>query len=173
MYPGKYLGQPVAVKVLYPFQLEADTIDRFCKEVCLLSAIRHPNIVHVEGACIVPPRVCMVMELCMGNLFELLRAELDWSWDLIFRLALDCTRAVACLHGLGMTHKDIKSLNFLVGRLRTPLWTPHDITIWLRTSNLEVFADPFLRARVRGETLLELEIVYSTLSCEVSVATFC
>ena len=99
VYTGQYFNNNVAIKMIYPFQLNVEVIDRFCQETSLLSSIRHPNIVHIEGVCVIPPCVCMVMELCKGNLCELLRARgVVWNWDLILSVALDCTRAVACLH---------------------------------------------------------------------------
>lgn len=38
------------------------------------SALDHPNIVRLLGACTVPPRMCFVMELCGQSVFHLLHA---------------------------------------------------------------------------------------------------
>ena len=74
-----------------------------------------------------------------------------------------------------MFHKDIKSLNFLVGDFRVPLWTPHDVQIWLTTVRLPAFKAAFLAQRVRGEGtsrsypgLLNFVITtYPELQCDV------
>lgn len=40
----------------------------------MLSALEHPNVVRLEGICVLPPSICIVMELCQGgNLYEFLR----------------------------------------------------------------------------------------------------
>ena len=100
VYRGRYHKREVAIKMLYCMTLTAETIDNFCREAMLLDGIRDPNVVRVEGVCVRPPSVCIVMELCVGNLFEYVRlAETglqDWEHRLM--LAIDCARGVACLH---------------------------------------------------------------------------
>eukprot|EP00048_Salpingoeca_helianthica_P005181 m.85141 g.85141 ORF g.85141 m.85141 type:complete len:1088 (+) comp13501_c0_seq3:327-3590(+) len=179
VYRGMYLGNPVAVKVYHPAMLDRNKIDDFCKETALLSALRHPNIVHIEGVCVSPPCLSMVMELCKGSLFEMLRIrEIEWTWSLVLNLAIDCANAVACLHSFNVIHKDIKSHNFLIGDFRVPLWTAADVQIWLATEQLHEFHTAFSARKVRGMTgnaiapgLLDMHIVssssdHSMLECE-------
>ena len=101
VFKGQYHDRKVAVKMLYCMTLTPETVYNFCQESallrypfwfsgrfdrvltrCLYSTLKHPNIVHVEGVCVLPPCVSIVMELCKGSLFELLRldssASLDW-----------------------------------------------------------------------------------------------
>jgi serine/threonine protein kinase len=40
--------------------------------VCSLRELDHPNIVRFLGACVRPPKMCFVMELCRQSLFKLL-----------------------------------------------------------------------------------------------------
>ena len=72
VYRGTYLKNDVAIKILHFFQLDVDIINRFCTETLLLSSVRHPNVVHMEGVCIIPPCICIVLELCKMSLYDFL-----------------------------------------------------------------------------------------------------
>lgn len=178
VFKGTYMHSPVAVKMWYPQQLDKDVFDRFCKETTLLSSLRHPNIIHIEGICVIPPCVCMVMELCRGSLRDFLcTPNVTWTWKLILTIAIDCARAVACLHANHIFHKDIKSLNFLVGESRFSTWTPHDVQIWLASEQMPEFKPAFLAACVCGSSddparpgLMQFRIcsddAFTSLQCE-------
>eukprot|EP00053_Salpingoeca_punica_P018688 m.184243 g.184243 ORF g.184243 m.184243 type:complete len:825 (-) comp17484_c2_seq6:583-3057(-) len=149
VYRGKLRGkaageEDVAVKIIISPQMDRETILNFRRESAFLSSIRHPNIIHVEGVCVAPPSICLVMELCRGNLFEFLRTPTahNMPWDARLCLAIDCASAVACLHNLQphpIMHRDLKSSNFLLGESKVPKWTERDIKLWLETENLRVF----------------------------------
>lgn len=64
VFEGMYHGKIVAIKMLYCVTLVPETIANFARENALLCSIRHPNIVQVEGICVIPPCICSVMELC-------------------------------------------------------------------------------------------------------------
>ena len=163
--------------MLYCITLTPETVANFCHESALLSALRHPNIVHVEGVCVVPPCVSIVMELCRGSLFERLRiphapadpspaADLSSAvtaaptaavpWDVRLSWALDCCEAVASLHAQRppLLHLDLKSSNFLVGESRVARWTARDVALYLATAGLApVWAPVFATHRVTGADL--------------------
>lgn len=77
VYRGLYQEKTVAIKMLYCIHLEQETIRNFCLENSLLSTIRHPNVVQVEGVCVNPPALASVMELCDGSCV----ANVLWIWD--------------------------------------------------------------------------------------------
>ena len=64
VYKGLYENKRVAIKMIYCMMLVPETITNFARENALLCSIRHPNIVQVEGICVVPPCISSVMELC-------------------------------------------------------------------------------------------------------------
>lgn len=64
VFRGRYRKREVAIKMLYCVTLEPETVQNFFRESALLSRLRHPNIVHLEGICVLPPSICMVLELC-------------------------------------------------------------------------------------------------------------
>jgi len=125
VYRGSYRKHPCAIKLIFTLDLTPGVIRRVCAEATILTAARSPNVVHIYGVSVLPPSVCIVLELCsFGSLADVLRGDgegqeripLQLSWkDRIF-LALGCARGVASLHGLNksVVHRDIKSFNFLV-----------------------------------------------------------
>lgn len=162
VFKGMYQRRKVAVKMLYCMTLTPETVYNFCQESALLSRLKHPNVVHVEGVCVLPPCISIVMELCKGSLFELLRLQsaVDVQWDVRLTWAMDCARAVACLHGQTppLLHMDLKSSNFLLGENTVQIWTPSDVQSWLRTIAMpQAYASAFAGASIAGKDLLVLD----------------
>ena len=67
----------VAVKVTYVFDLTPDVVAAFMDEAKLLSELNHPNILTIFGVCIVPPSLCMIVELALGSLRQFLDAAVE------------------------------------------------------------------------------------------------
>ena len=157
VFKGKYRQEDVAIKMLYCMTLTPDTVENFFQESALLSRLRHPNIVHVIGVCVLPPSICMVMELCKGSLFECLRLPgATYEWGARLTMGIDCARAVSCLHAQkpAIVHMDIKSANFLLGYQKVPSWTVKDVQQWLITCGLNEFCPNFYRLKMDGQTLI-------------------
>ena len=159
VFKGSYRDEPVAIKMLYCMELTPETVQNFFSESRLLCKLRHPNIVHVSGVCVLPPTICMVMELCKGSMYELLRLEsanTDLDWEARLGMAIDCACGVQCLHEQKppILHMDLKSPNFLVGEIRVPSWTVKDVHTWLGTMCLNVFRGNFNYNRIDGAMLL-------------------
>ncbi|CAK4654078.1 unnamed protein product [Aphanomyces euteiches] len=120
VYRGMYQSsKQVAVKVYSPTEITEATILEFSQETALCAALKHPNIVRFEGMCICPPSICLVYELCRGNLDDALRkTRSDYTEPLWRKLCfmLDATRAVAYLHSFSppFIHRDIKPANYLL-----------------------------------------------------------
>lgn len=112
VFKGSYRGKPVAVKMMFCVELDAELVNTFCEEAGMLAQLQHRNVVRLEGLCVVPPALCLVMELCeFGSLYSFLREmgeELSWRQRL--SLCADCARAVAFLHQQSppLLHMDIK-----------------------------------------------------------------
>jgi serine/threonine protein kinase len=137
VYRGTYKGEPVAIKMIYCMDLTPAVVSNFYEEAIVLSALQHPNVVKLIGVCVLPPSLCLVMELCESNMFDFIhsrpslttsrRADVDafgntktfdLDWGTKLSLAIGCARGVAYLHTLDVPilHMDIKTLNFLVTR---------------------------------------------------------
>lgn len=128
VYKGSYRGKECAIKLIYTVDLTTDVIRRVAAEASILSSIRHPNIVHIFGVSVLPPSVCLILEVCdFGSLSDIIRGYgFDWSLsqraplhlsqaDILY-LALGCARGLAAVHAYdpNLCHRDVKSFNFLV-----------------------------------------------------------
>jgi hypothetical protein len=118
VYVGKWNKRVVAVKKLHgiPGAGKRD-LKTFVREVAVLSAVRHPKIVRMFGACLKLPHLCIVEEMMDGgSLHTLLHQDKqhDVSLDDVVRIALDVAQAMAYLHSRSIVHRDLKSHNVLI-----------------------------------------------------------
>lgn len=130
VFKGYYQKKECAVKMIYTYDLTENIIRRIAAEASILSSISHPNVVHIYGVSVLPPSVCLILEVChFGSLSDIIRGRgYDWNpncrsprpmtlchTDRIY-LALGCARGLAAIHAYDdhLCHRDIKSFNFLV-----------------------------------------------------------
>ncbi|ETI36067.1 TKL protein kinase [Phytophthora nicotianae P1569] len=113
----------VAVKAYAPSSCSEDVVAAFSHEAAMCSVLNHPNIVKFHGMCIAPPTICLVFQLCQGNLADTLadqarRKNHPARQQLLICIGfmLDAARAVAYLHSFSppFVHCDIKPPSFLV-----------------------------------------------------------
>lgn len=121
VFRGTWRGVAVAIKMIYCVELTPDVVANFYREASLLAGLVHQNIVQVHGVCVLPPAICMVMELCeCGNLYEYLHQNPppDLIWKDKLRLLRGCAAAIAFLHSQRppILHLDLKSPNFLLSK---------------------------------------------------------
>lgn len=128
VYKGTYHKKPIAIKLIYTHDLTQEVIKRVAAEASILSSIKHVNVVNIIGVTVLPPSVCLLLELCyFGSLSDVIRGYgFDWNKnqrnplrlskiDMLY-LALGCSKGLAAVHSYSSTicHRDIKSFNFLV-----------------------------------------------------------
>eukprot|EP00727_Mastigamoeba_balamuthi_P008697 m51a1_g445 putative protein kinase (1022) ;mRNA; f:107863-111800 len=122
VYRAKWHGTTVAVKTLKGPHGHGDTlnpkeVEKFSKEVTILRALHHPQLVLFIGACLTP-RLCMISEYMVGgSLYDLLyKKKMLPSPEKRKQLSLDIARAMAYLHQSTPTviHRDLKSPNILL-----------------------------------------------------------
>lgn len=130
VYLGKYRNKPCAIKMIFTIDLTQDIISRIAAEAQLLSSVSHPNVVEILGVSVLPPSVCILLELCQyGSLADLIsgtgssnlqdvpgfirdflrggsiigRASpkgIALSWTDRLSLAVGCTKGLVALHTL-------------------------------------------------------------------------
>lgn len=100
-----------ALKVIEKEQPEGS---RYMTELHILEKIRHPNIISLSEVFHTNRKVYLVMELALGgDLFERVHKQGYFAETAGQRIISMVLSGVAYLHGLGITHRDLKLENIL------------------------------------------------------------
>jgi serine/threonine-protein kinase len=137
------MGRVVALKVIKPEHLKnADSVERFLREVRAAGKLKHPNIVTAYDANHVGNTHFLVMEYVDGiDLARLARQKempVALACDFIRQAALGLQHA----HDEGMVHRDIKPGNLLVEK---------------RSGTLKILDMGLARLQVEGEEQLTVD----------------
>src|SRR5947209_5023084 len=111
------LSREVAIKVLRPeLSADDDYVDRFRDEARTAARLTHPNIVAVYDTGTDNADVYMVMEWVDGpTLSQVIRAEAPLSVERACRIGADVAAGLEYAHDHGVTNRDVKSSNILIG----------------------------------------------------------
>ena len=113
------LDRRVALKILRaekfaPWQAE-EAHRRLLREAKALARLAHPNVVAVHDVGVVDDQVFLAMEFVEGtDLRTWLRQERR-GWRQILRLFVQAGRGLAAAHRAGLTHRDFKPANVMLG----------------------------------------------------------
>lgn len=116
IHKGYYHNEPVAIKTLFNPKVTNEVKQEYLDELLIMSKVNHSNIVKFIGACMTPPNLCFVMELCDKSVFEMLHVfKENITENEIIKIALDIGYAMEYLHSLKpiIIHRDLKSHNVL------------------------------------------------------------
>jgi serine/threonine protein kinase len=75
IYRGYWRDKPVALKTLFDARISSDLKQEYMDELLVMSRVSHSNIVKFLGACMTPPNLCFIMELCDCSLFDILHVN--------------------------------------------------------------------------------------------------
>jgi hypothetical protein len=64
VYLGKYRQTPCAIKLIYTIDVTKEIIARITAEAEILSSLKNKNVVEILGVSVLPPSVCILLELC-------------------------------------------------------------------------------------------------------------
>eukprot|EP01090_Pellita_catalonica_P019597 TRINITY_DN6725_c0_g1_i1.p1 TRINITY_DN6725_c0_g1~~TRINITY_DN6725_c0_g1_i1.p1 ORF type:complete len:298 (+),score=58.96 TRINITY_DN6725_c0_g1_i1:46-939(+) len=117
VYAGSYLKTPIAIKKLF-FTDDDFMLKYIAREMDLLTAVHHPNIVRLMGLSIDngPNDMYIIMEFIKGGSLrnKLKDTSIKISWSRKVDIALQVARAMTYLHSRNVIHRDLKSHNLLV-----------------------------------------------------------
>jgi serine/threonine-protein kinase len=110
-----FLERDVAIKVLDPsLAVDAALEEQFLHEARTIAAAEHPHIVPLYSAESTGGLLYLVMRLLAGQSLEDRIAEGKLPAVEAARIALECARALAAAHAVGVVHRDIKPSNILL-----------------------------------------------------------
>jgi serine/threonine protein kinase len=89
IYRGTWKRKPVALKTLFDPRISNSLKQEYMDELLVMSRVDHSNIVKFLGACMTPPNLCFIMELCECSLYDMLHKDrIRMGNDLIFQAAV-------------------------------------------------------------------------------------
>jgi len=110
------LRRKVALKVLpEDMASDPDRLERFKREARAVAALNHPNIVTIYSVEEVEGVHFLTMELVEGKTLADLVPAKGLKLDRFFELAIPIADALSVAHEKGITHRDIKPGNIMVG----------------------------------------------------------
>ena len=112
---GVYKDLPVAIKTFGDNHVDEK---EFRKEMVVLSIVKGPYVVACYGGSTEPEDEFIVMELMECSLYDLIHDEsFDMDDEMRMTFALQTANAMQFLHGCGLIHRDLKSLNILISKV--------------------------------------------------------
>jgi pSer/pThr/pTyr-binding forkhead associated (FHA) protein len=117
-------GQMVALKLIVPETATTNAaVDRFLREMSVISQLRHPNIVEWYEQGMTRGQFWFAMEYVAGTNLEALAKERPGQYpiDQACRLACQVLKGLEQAHRLGFVHRDIKPENILIAQTENGL----------------------------------------------------
>jgi formylglycine-generating enzyme required for sulfatase activity/dienelactone hydrolase len=110
------LDRQVALKVLPPeMASDPERLERFEREAKAVAALNHPNIVTIFSVEQAGDLQFIAMELVQGRTLTREISEGGMSPDRLLELAVPIADALAAAHRQGITHRDLKPDNIMIG----------------------------------------------------------
>jgi serine/threonine protein kinase/Tol biopolymer transport system component len=110
------LRRDIAVKVIHPELVTADSLGRFRREARVLAALSHPNVANVYELDEVDGTAFLVMEIVPGDTLATRLEGGPLPIPDVFRIAGQVAAALEAVHDKGIVHRDLKPSNIKVTR---------------------------------------------------------
>ncbi len=117
-------GRMVALKLIVPESAATrSAIDRFLREMSVISQLKHPNIVEWLEQGMTRGQFWFTMEYVAGTNLEVLANAEPGRYPInqACRMACQVLKGLELAHSLGFVHRDIKPENILIGQSPTGL----------------------------------------------------
>ncbi|KAH6584050.1 hypothetical protein BASA50_003028 [Batrachochytrium salamandrivorans] len=165
----KVTGKTYACKIVRKKSGSTTSYEQLQREVNIMKAVHHPNIVQLKEVLESSRKMCMVMEYCSGGeLVQTIRKRGFCTEVEIRMIVVQLIDAVSYLHKHGIVHRDIKPENILLKSIH-----PSDLyNIKVSDFGLACFADSMNRVENMAGTPMYMapEIIYNlgyNHSCDI------
>lgn len=130
--------EEVALKQMLPqYASDDESLQRFLREIELIKAINHPNIIRIIDAGEIEGQPYYAMEFLKGSpLDAILKEQGRIETNEVRRIGGAIARALANAHDVGVIHRDIKPSNIILTSTGQPKLTDFGIAHKLDASNL-------------------------------------
>ena len=118
VYRGRWKSSEVAIKKLKVQKFSAAALEEFRQEAQIMFQLGNESdhIVRLKKICLESPNYSLVMELMpQGSLYNVLHNNQELPWPIRYQIALDIAHGLETLHEHQILHRDLKSLNVLLG----------------------------------------------------------
>lgn len=136
------LDRKIAIKILHDaVATDPERRGRFEREARAIAALNHPNIVTIHAIDDAGGVRFLAMELVDGKTLDEALPQGGMPFDRLLQIAIPLTAAVSAAHERGITHRDLKPQNVMIGtdgrvkvldfglaKLREPVGGPADVT---------------------------------------------
>lgn len=110
------LGRRVALKVLHPDPRRSSRFgDRLMREARAMAQLSHPNVVTVHEAAADGAHLFLSMEYVDGTTLRPWLKAAVRPWQEVVGVFREIALGLAAAHGAGLTHRDVKPANILIG----------------------------------------------------------
>jgi serine/threonine-protein kinase len=108
------LAREVALKIIQPFEPDAEVLAAILREGQLLARVRHHNVVTIHGALQIENEVGLWMELVRGrSLDDLVKHDGPRAAEEAAVIGSSLCLALAAVHQAGVVHRDVKAHNVM------------------------------------------------------------
>lgn len=108
------LERPVALKILRPLGLDAETLRRrFLREARAMAAINHPNVVTIHEIREEGEELCLCTEFIDGPTLADYFESTPRTVEAVLEIGIALLHALEALHDKGIVHRDLKPANVM------------------------------------------------------------
>ena len=145
VFAGKWKFNTVAIKQYLAQDFSEQIRQAIRKEAMMMATVSTQSdyLVRLRGIVLEKPHYSLVMEyLPGGDLFHLLKSSEPLAWPRRYQIGRDMTIGLHHLHERGVLHRDLKSLNVLLGSSGRAKLADFGLST-LKTSSASTTADGF------------------------------